>query len=187
MKEDILKLRAENKTFNEIRAIIGCSKATISYYCSEGQKDKTLERTRKKRAGLAGKPNERVKHFCCNCGGKVRLNRSKYCSHSCQHENEYNIFIKKWLSKEVNGHSGITHSIKPQVRRYMLEKSKCSCSICGWNKKHPIDGKPLVEIDHIDGNSENSFLDNLRVLCPNCHSETPTFRARNKNSSRIRK
>lgn len=38
--------------------------------------------------------------------------------------------------------------------------------------------KITLELDHIDGNSENNKLDNLRILCPNCHSQTPTFRGR---------
>lgn len=49
---------------------------------------------------------------------------------------------------------------------------ECSeCGITDWN------GKPLIiEIDHIDGISENNEITNLRWLCPNCHSQTETFR-----------
>ena len=39
MKEQILKLREEGKTYNEIQKITGASKGTISYHCGEGQKD----------------------------------------------------------------------------------------------------------------------------------------------------
>lgn len=51
------------------------------------------------------------------------------------------------------------------------------CELCGtgnqWN------GKPLtLQIDHVDGNNKNCLLDNLRFLCPNCHSQTPTFTGR---------
>ena len=49
MKEEILKLRAEGKTYNQIKEILNCSKSTISYYCGEGQKEKTLNRERKRR------------------------------------------------------------------------------------------------------------------------------------------
>ena len=47
MKEEILKLRKEGKTYNEIVKILGCSKGTVSYHCSDGQKEKTLNRNRK--------------------------------------------------------------------------------------------------------------------------------------------
>lgn len=49
MKEQILELRAQGKTYDEIVEIIGCSKGTISYHCGEGQKEKTNKRKIKSR------------------------------------------------------------------------------------------------------------------------------------------
>lgn len=49
---------------------------------------------------------------------------------------------------------------------------KCEmCLISSWNNK-PI----TLELDHIDGNNRNNVKTNLRLLCPNCHSQTPTWR-----------
>jgi hypothetical protein len=40
-------------------------------------------------------------------------------------------------------------------------------------------GRPIpLEMDHIDGNNDNNVIDNLRILCSNCHAQTPTFRNR---------
>jgi len=47
------------------------------------------------------------------------------------------------------------------------------CHISTWNDK-PVS----LELDHIDGDNSNHSRDNLRLLCPNCHSQTPTFRNR---------
>jgi 5-methylcytosine-specific restriction endonuclease McrA len=41
-----------------------------------------------------------------------------------------------------------------------------------------------MQVDHIDGNSNNNILSNLRILCPNCHSQTDTFAARNKKNTK---
>jgi CRISPR/Cas system Type II protein with McrA/HNH and RuvC-like nuclease domain len=46
MKDKILKLRDEGKTYTEIKKILGCSKGTISYHCGEGQKEKSKKRLR---------------------------------------------------------------------------------------------------------------------------------------------
>ncbi len=39
----------------------------------------------------------------------------------------------------------------------------------------------MLEVDHVDGNPDNHLPTNLRLLCPNCHSQTPTFRKKNKD------
>lgn len=54
----------------------------------------------------------------------------------------------------------------------LLENKCCECGNIGeWNNK-PI----TLELDHINGDSNDNRLENLRILCPNCHSQTPTFR-----------
>lgn len=52
------------------------------------------------------------------------------------------------------------------------------CGAAGTWQGHPL---PL-EVDHIDGNWRNNRVENLRMLCPNCHSTTDSYRGRNKRS-----
>lgn len=75
------------------------------------------------------------------------------------------VFIKNAISKKQ----------KSYIRAYNLIPEICGeCNITTvWNNK-PI----TLELDHIDGDSNNNELSNLRWLCPNCHSQTPTFRGR---------
>jgi hypothetical protein len=66
-----------------------------------------------------------------------------------------------------------------RLRRAMLEAGiPHVCSSCGigpsWNEK-----KLVLEIDHINGDRLNNKKENLRFLCPNCHSQTETFGAKN--------
>ena len=58
------------------------------------------------------------------------------------------------------------------------ERRCCGCKLDTW-----LDQPIPLELDHIDGNHQNNALDNLRLLCPNCHSLTPTFRGKNKRST----
>lgn len=80
------------------------------------------------------------------------------------------------------------HSAAMQARRLPLEKLKSksalrSCLIrergdrCERCKITEWCGEPItIEMDHIDGNKKNHAEENLRLLCPNCHSQTLTWR-----------
>ena len=71
------------------------------------------------------------------------------------------------------------------LRRYVIKNNLIpyKCAICGCTEWQ---GKTLsLELDHINGVNNDNRLENLRFLCPNCHSQTSTYGSRNQqlNSS----
>lgn len=86
------------------------------------------------------------------------------------------------LDKFVNDETyyAPNHYLKRILVNELGVEEKCSCcGITEWN------GVTIpLELDHIDGNTANNKPDNLRLLCPNCHSITPTWRGRNINSGK---
>lgn len=69
-----------------------------------------------------------------------------------------------------------SHKLKLRLLSEGLKQHKCECcGITEWN------GQPTpIELDHIDGNRYNNTIENLRILCPNCHAQTDTYRGKNK-------
>lgn len=76
-------------------------------------------------------------------------------------------------------------SYKLKNRLFREKIKKPVCEICGWNKKS-TDGRIPLEIDHVNGDAHDNRLENLRILCPNCHSLQPTHRGRNMGQWRNR-
>ncbi len=123
---------------------------------------------------------------CLGCDKELtKRYHIKFCSNKCQFFYQHNKWVAAWKEGKVSGEIGISaKNISQHLKRYLLDKFNNRCSMCGWNKKHPITGVVPLEIDHIDGNAENNLETNLRLLCPNCHALTPFYKNLNKGSGR---
>ncbi len=69
-------------------------------------------------------------------------------------------------------------SYKLKKRLFTAGLKPMHCEECGWNKK-TADGRLPLELHHINGDSKDNRIENLIVLCPNCHSLKPSHRGRN--------
>lgn len=153
----------------------GCGKLTMnrsfcSSSCSVRVSNTTRIRTRRKPL-----------HVCPTCG--IETYNKKYCSTACHRVERYEILIPQWLSGEISG-CGESGEALSFVRRWILERDGHKCSRCGWAEINPVTGKSPIAMDHIDGNHTNNRPENLRILCPNCHSLTPTYGSLNRGNGR---
>jgi 5-methylcytosine-specific restriction endonuclease McrA len=112
---------------------------------------------------------------CANCSKPV-ANRKKYCDNQCQGDHRYSAWIKEWKAGKQSGiRDKKTLTISRHLRKYLIEQAGNKCEQCGWCEVHPITKVVPLQVDHIDGDASNNREENLRVLCPNCHSLTPTY------------
>ncbi|HNQ21080.1 MAG TPA: hypothetical protein PKI46_08475 [Bacteroidales bacterium] len=86
--------------------------------------------------------------------------------------------IKEWKEKNISPG-------KATIKKYLLSVQNNMCAHCGiitWNNK-----KIILEIEHKDGNPENNNINNLELICPNCHSQTPTYKGKNMGNGRYKR
>ncbi len=100
----------------------------------------------------------------CSCGKPKKL-VNKYCD-DCGSQHIYHKTLTLDAAKS------------DRTRRNLLIKERgAQCEVCGitdWM------GKPIkFELDHVDGNADNNSPENLRLICPNCHSQTETYKGAN--------
>ena len=119
---------------------------------------------------------------CLHCNNEWSRPEKQYCNNQCQALHKRYILIDQWKKGLLVGHTGCR--VKNFIRFYLYEKHNDSCCKCGWNKKHPVTDSVPLEVHHIDGNAFNNSENNLELLCPNCHSLTPTHRNLNKGKGR---
>jgi hypothetical protein len=70
-------------------------------------------------------------------------------------------------------------SFKLKKRLFKEGLKKEMCEECGW-RKVSIDGRIPLELHHINGDAKDNRLENLAVLCPNCHSLKLSHRGKNR-------
>lgn len=115
---------------------------------------------------------------CLCCGMEIaQLSRGsrKYCSLKCAGDYRYITSFIDWYNGDYSPKSSV-------IRNHLTTMYGYSCSCCGiseWN------GKPItLEVEHISGISSDNSKENVCLLCPNCHSQTPTYKAKNKGNGR---
>ncbi len=74
-----------------------------------------------------------------------------------------------------------SHRLKQRLVQAGLKR--LVCELCGWAGR-AADGRVPVELDHVNGDKTDNRIENLRILCPNCHSLQPTHRGLNRKSRR---
>jgi hypothetical protein len=121
-------------------------------------------------------------YICINCQLERKFdnrNKNKYCSIKCQQDFQYKERIAEWkITHDARSSTGSA----PWLKRYLFEKQDGKCSHC--KNTHWLGKLINLDLEHIDGNSDNDHEDNVELICPNCHSYTPTYKGANRGNGR---
>lgn len=81
----------------------------------------------------------------------------------------------------IKGKGYQSHKLRLRLFNEKIKEKKCE--LCNWAKKSK-DGRLPLELNHINGDHLDNRLENLQILCPNCHSLQPTHRGCNKKNKK---
>lgn len=116
----------------------------------------------------------------CECAFKhnPKKTHGRFCSNKCFQDFRRKNKLEAWIAGAVIG---------PKAARNLLISIAPFCELCGIGQEWQ--GLPLsLHMDHINGDSDYNGFVNVRLLCPNCHSQTDTYGVKNSGSesSRVR-
>lgn len=122
------------------------------------------------------------KRNCVVCGTSLhgKCCHQTFCSKKCWITHKEIKNIEVWVTTGMYKKKQLTSV----GRGYYINIRGNCCEMCGWNKINPYTGKSPLNVDHIDGDCTNNILENIRVLCPSCHSLTSTYGSLNKGKSK---
>jgi hypothetical protein len=188
VKCKFLKIKIKLKDFREIKKykiikclncgcdVIGGDRKFCNTSCSAIFNNEKIH-------GILNKPKIRITYFCLNCNKELKGKNKTYCNNKCNGEYIRKLSIEKWKNGELKG-IGISGKMNTYLREYLFQKFENKCFKCGWCEINEFTKKIPLEVEHIDGNSENNKEENLTLLCPNCHSLTSTYKGANRGNGR---
>jgi len=127
--------------------------------------------------GIVRNGRKHEPYNCIVCGTEKYARpqqRARYCSIKCQQKYQHDQRIQEW---KTSGKIG-----KTTLKKYLIDTWGHYCYVCGigdWN------GKTIVlELEHKNGKSWDNSEENVALICPNCHSQTDTYKGANRGNGR---
>lgn len=116
--------------------------------------------------------------FCKKIFSHLKNSLGMYCSSSCSAKHKSNQRKEEWYQGNTNG------LCRAVIRKYLKEDRGNVCEIDGCGLSSWMGKDIVLIVDHKNGNSGDDRPENVRLICPNCNSQTDTFSGRNKGKGR---
>lgn len=139
------------------------------------------------------KEKRKTKKYCLYCGLELTgKNKNKFCNSSCaasfnnkkrgplrgETKKKISESLKKETTSDLSNKTKIykSYTLKDKLYKDGLKERKCEiCGITSWNGKEIV-----LQLHHINGDSSDNRIENLQILCPNCHSQTENYCSSNR-------
>lgn len=199
-RDKILHLRAEGKSYSEISKELNCNRSLVAFYCGRRfniDEQNERETSKKEYESIVcdlAKTCKNVNQICKAVGKKdTNTNRERIkqilkkndvdISHFQPIESGVKVFIR-YKDEDVyckNSAIKSTKNIRKRLIKDGLKQEVCECC-----KGTEWLGKPIpLQVHHINGDNTDNRIENLQLLCPNCHAFTDTYCGRAKKIHNI--
>jgi regulatory LuxR family protein len=168
----VLEMLAAGKPQAEIARTLGIAKSTVAYHCRRVREPDPRFRRRydwrlvQEYYDLGHTVNECVAHF----------GFSKQTWHAAKNRGAIVTRERAMpIDQLLHGRRGRTHLKGRLIKAGLLQERCHSCGIADWRGR-----RLALELHHVNGDGHDNRLENLSLLCPNCHSQTDSWGGRNR-------
>lgn len=177
-REKVAELLADGLSQNAIAATLGISKATVSYHARNLGKPRD-ERCNRRYDWAAVQAYYDEGHSIAECRKRFGFSTQTWNAARLRGDVVSRPLAPPLDLLLVKGVRRTSYHLKNRLIAAGLKRNCCEiCGVTEWLER------PLVmALHHVNGDNTDNRLENLQVLCPNCHSQTESFSGRNKQRS----
>jgi hypothetical protein len=174
-REKVAALLDQGLSQNAIAAALGVSKATVSYHARNLGKPRD-ERCNRRYDWVAVQAYYDEGHSIAECRKRFGFSTEAWNAARLRGDVVSRPLAPPLELLLVSGVRRTSYHLKNRLIAAGLKRNRCEiCGVTEWLER------PLVmALHHVNGDNADNRLENLQLLCPNCHSQTESFSGRNK-------